>query len=59
MARNPARWSKVVDFYEEEVEEAVALSSRMEPLIMAVLAVLIGGVVAMCLPVFRRRSVVG
>lgn len=51
---------KVADFYEEEVDNAVdALSSLMEPLIMAVLGVLIGGlVVAMYLPIFKMGQVV-
>lgn len=51
---------KVADFYEDEVDEAVAsLSSLMEPLIMVVLGVLIGGlVVAMYLPIFKLGSVV-
>jgi type IV pilus assembly protein PilC len=51
---------KVADFYEEEVDEAVAsLSSLMEPLIMVVLGTLIGGlVVAMYLPIFKLGSVV-
>jgi type IV pilus assembly protein PilC len=51
---------KVADFYEEEVDEAVkTLSSLMEPLIMVVLGVLIGGlVVAMYLPIFKLGSVV-
>ncbi len=52
--------SKVADFFEEEVDEAVAaLSSLMEPLIMVILGVLIGGlVVAMYLPIFKLGSVV-
>ena len=52
--------SKVADFYEEEVDNAVdAMSSLMEPLIMAVLGVLIGGlVVAMYLPIFKMGQVV-
>ncbi len=52
--------SKVADFYEREVDEAVdALSSLMEPLIMVVLGVLIGGIViAMYLPIFKLGSVV-
>jgi type IV pilus assembly protein PilC len=52
--------SKVADFYEDEVDEAVAgLSSLMEPLIMVILGVLIGGmVVAMYLPIFKLGSVV-
>lgn len=51
---------KVADFYEQEVDDAVeSLSSLMEPLIMAVLGVLIGGmVVAMYLPIFKLGSVV-
>ncbi len=51
--------SKVADFYDEEVDEMVkALSSLMEPMIMAVLGVLIGGlVVAMYLPIFKMGSV--
>jgi type IV pilus assembly protein PilC len=51
---------KVADFYEAEVDEAVAsLSSLMEPLIMVVLGVLIGGlVIAMYLPIFKLGSVV-
>ena len=52
--------SKVADFYEEEVDEAVAsLSKLMEPLIMVILGVIIGGlVVAMYLPIFKLGSVV-
>jgi type IV pilus assembly protein PilC len=51
---------KVADFYEEEVDEAVAsLSSLMEPLIMVVLGVIIGGlVIAMYLPIFKLGAVV-
>jgi type IV pilus assembly protein PilC len=51
---------KVADFFEDEVDEAVAaLSSLMEPLIMVVLGVLIGGlVIAMYLPIFKLGSVV-
>jgi type IV pilus assembly protein PilC len=51
---------KVADFFEDEVDEAVAaLSSLMEPLIMVILGVLIGGlVVAMYLPIFKLGSVV-
>ncbi|RKZ34525.1 MAG: type II secretion system F family protein [Gammaproteobacteria bacterium] len=52
--------AKVADFYEEEVDDAVgAMSSLMEPLIMAVLGVLIGGmVIAMYLPIFKMGQVV-
>ncbi len=51
---------KVADFYEEEVDDAVAsLSSLMEPLIMVILGVLIGGlVIAMYLPIFKLGAVV-
>ena len=52
--------SKVADFYEGEVDDAVdALASLMEPIIMVVLGVLIGGlVIAMYLPIFKMGSVV-
>lgn len=52
--------SKVADFYEEEVDNAVkSLSSLMEPIIMAVLGVIIGGlVIAMYLPIFKMGQVV-
>lgn len=55
-----AMLSKVADFYEAEVDDAVeALSSLMEPVIMAVLGVLIGGmVIAMYLPIFKMGQVV-
>lgn len=55
-----AMLGKVADFYEEEVDEAVAsLSSLMEPIIMVILGVIIGGlVVAMYLPIFKLGSVV-
>jgi type IV pilus assembly protein PilC len=51
---------KVADFYEAEVDDAVeALSSLMEPLIMVVLGVLIGGmVIAMYLPIFKLGAVI-
>jgi type IV pilus assembly protein PilC len=51
---------KVADFYEAEVDDAVeSLSSLMEPLIMVILGVLIGGlVIAMYLPIFKLGSVV-
>lgn len=55
-----AMLGKVADFYEEEVDDAVAsLSSLMEPAIMVILGVLIGGlVIAMYLPIFKLGSVV-
>ena len=53
--------SKVADFFEAEVDDAVeALSSLMEPVIMVVLGTLIGGmVVAMYLPIFKMGQAVG
>lgn len=55
-----AMLSKVADFYEQEVDDAVeALSSLMEPMIMVVLGTLIGGmVVAMYLPIFKMGEAV-
>jgi type IV pilus assembly protein PilC len=52
--------AKVADFFEEEVDNAVdSLSSLLEPLIMAVLGILIGGlVIAMYLPIFKLAAVV-
>jgi len=52
--------SKVADFYEAEVDDAVAaLSSLLEPVIMVVLGVLIGGmVIAMYLPIFKMASAI-
>jgi type IV pilus assembly protein PilC len=51
---------KVADFYELEVDSAVdAMSSLLEPLIMAILGVLVGGlVIAMYLPIFKLGAVV-
>ena len=51
---------KVADFFEEEVDNAVdGLSSLLEPLIMAFLGVIIGGlVIAMYLPIFKMGQVV-
>ncbi|HEY6897733.1 MAG TPA: type II secretion system F family protein [Rhodocyclaceae bacterium] len=53
--------SKVADFFEEEVDNAVeALSSLMEPMIMVVLGGLIGGIIiAMYLPIFKLGAAVG
>jgi len=50
--------AKVADFYEAEVDDAVDnLSSLLEPLIMVVLGVLVGGLVAsMYLPIFQMGS---
>jgi type IV pilus assembly protein PilC len=51
---------KVATFYEAEVDNAVdAMSSLLEPLIMAILGVLVGGmVIAMYLPIFKLGAVV-
>jgi type IV pilus assembly protein PilC len=52
--------SKVADFYEQEVDDAVdALSSLLEPIIMSILGILIGGlVVAMYLPIFKMGAAI-
>ena len=52
--------SKVADHYEAAVDNAVdSLSSLMEPLIMSVLGVLVGGLmIAMYLPIFMLGSVI-
>jgi type IV pilus assembly protein PilC len=52
--------NKVADFYEQEVDDAVdALSSLLEPLIMSILGILIGGlVVAMYLPIFKMGAAI-
>ncbi len=52
--------SKVADFYEQEVDDAVeALSSLMEPMIMVVLGTLIGGlVISMYLPIFKMGQAI-
>ncbi len=55
-----AMLDKVATHFENEVDNAVdGLTSMMEPLIMAVLGVLVGGlVIAMYLPIFKMGSVV-
>jgi type IV pilus assembly protein PilC len=52
--------AKVADFFEQEVDDAVdALSSLLEPLIMSILGILIGGlVVAMYLPIFKMGAAI-
>jgi type IV pilus assembly protein PilC len=52
--------SKVADFYEGEVDDAVeGISSLMEPIIMVVLGTLIGGlVIAMYLPIFKMGQAI-
>ncbi|MEZ5566290.1 MAG: type II secretion system F family protein [Gammaproteobacteria bacterium] len=51
---------KVADFFEADVDNAVdSMSSLLEPLIMAILGVLVGGlVIAMYLPIFKLGAVV-
>ena len=55
-----AMLSKVADFYEREVDDKVtALSSLLEPIIMAFLGIVVGGlVIAMYLPIFKLAAVV-
>jgi type IV pilus assembly protein PilC len=55
-----AMLAKVADFYENEVDNAVdALTSLLEPIIMSVLGVLVGGlIIAMYLPIFKLGAVV-
>ena len=52
---------KIADFYEEEVNNAVdALASLLEPFIMVIIGVLVGGlVIGMYLPIFKLATVVG
>jgi type IV pilus assembly protein PilC len=52
--------SKVADFYEEDIDNAVDnLSDLLEPLIMVILGGLVGSlVVAMYLPIFKLGSVI-
>jgi type IV pilus assembly protein PilC len=56
-----AMLGKIADFYDEEVDTAVAnLTSLLEPLLMVFLGVVVGGVViAMYLPIFKLVTVVG
>ena len=53
--------NKIADFYDDEVDTAVeALTSLIEPLIMIVLSVVVGGfLIAMYLPIFSLASVIG
>ena len=55
-----AMLAKVATYYEDEVDNLVdGLTSMLEPLIMAVLGVLIGGlIIAMYLPIFQLGNVV-
>jgi type IV pilus assembly protein PilC len=55
-----AMLSKIADIFEQEVDDAVdGLSALLEPLIMSVLGVLVGGlIIAMYLPIFQMGAVV-
>jgi type IV pilus assembly protein PilC len=52
--------AKVANVYEQQVDDAVdSLTSLLEPLIMAVLGVVIGGlIIAMYLPIFQIGQIV-
>jgi type IV pilus assembly protein PilC len=52
---------KIAEFYEQEVNNAVdALASLLEPFIMIIIGVLVGGmVIGMYLPIFKLAAVVG
>jgi type IV pilus assembly protein PilC len=56
-----AMLNKIAEFYEEEVDNAVAnLTALMEPLVIVFLGVVIGGlVIAMYMPIFKLGSVIG
>jgi type IV pilus assembly protein PilC len=53
--------NKIADFYEEEVDAAVAaLTSLIEPLLMVFLGVVVGGlVIALYLPIFKLAGAAG
>ncbi len=53
--------NKVADFYEEEVDRTVAtISTLIEPILLIILGVVIGGIlVALYLPIFQLGGVVG
>lgn len=53
--------NKVADYFEEQVDDLVdTLSKQIEPMVMAVLGVIVGGlVIAMYLPIFKLGAVVG
>ncbi|MBI3321080.1 MAG: type II secretion system F family protein [Candidatus Omnitrophica bacterium] len=52
--------TKIADFYESEVDAAItALTSLIEPMVIAVLGVIIGGIViALFLPIFKLTSLI-
>jgi type IV pilus assembly protein PilC len=53
--------NKIADFYEDDVDNLVSnMTALMEPMIMAFLGVILGGlVVAMYLPIFKLGTAVG
>ncbi len=53
--------AKIADFYDAEVDQAVAnLTALLEPMLMVFLGITVGGVIiAMYLPIFKLVSVVG
>ncbi|MBI3179307.1 MAG: type II secretion system F family protein, partial [Deltaproteobacteria bacterium] len=53
--------NKIADFYDDEVDAAVGtMMAMLEPLIMAFLAVILGGlVISMYLPVFSMAGAIG
>ena len=53
--------SKIADFYDDEVDAAVAaLTSLIEPALMVFLGITVGGlVIAMYLPIFQMAAVIG
>lgn len=53
--------TKVADFYEEEVDRTVqTLSTLIEPILLIILGIVIGGIlVALYLPIFQLGGVVG
>jgi type IV pilus assembly protein PilC len=52
--------AKVADFYEEELDDTIAtMTTLIEPAVMVILAVLVGGlIVAMYLPIFKLAAAV-
>jgi type IV pilus assembly protein PilC len=56
-----AMLNKIADFYDEEVDAAVAgLTALIEPIMMVFLGGVVGGmIIAMYLPIFKMASVVG
>ena len=51
---------KVADYYEQEVNNAVdALASLLEPMIMVIIGIMVGGmVIAMYLPIFKLAATI-